>query len=362
MAGNTFGHLLRLTTFGESHGPMIGGVLDGFPSGLPVDIDALMVEMEKRRPGKGDFASPRSEADIPEFVSGMFEGKTTGAPLAFLIRNTHSRSADYEALKNVYRPSHAAYSWEAKYGHYDFRGGGRASARETAVRVVAGALCKQLLSLSGITILGYTAQIGKVKAVVDTFNVEQSAVVNSVLFCPDPVAEKMMLDELATVKSAGDSAGGIVEAVIKGLPAGLGEPVFDKLQADLAKAMLSINAAKGFSYGEGYRVAELYGSQHNDPFEKVGNKVQPSSNHAGGILGGISTGEPVWFSVAFKPVSSIKSTQTTVDKQGNPLELSIKGRHDVTIVPRAVAVVEAMAALVIADHMLLSGRIGHKLP
>lgn len=361
MAGNTFGHLLRLTTFGESHGPLIGGVLDGFPSGLIVDMEALMAEMEKRRPGKGDFASPRNEADIPEFVSGLFEGKTTGAPLAFIIRNNNSRSSDYEALKNVYRPSHAAFSWEAKYGHYDYRGGGRASARETAVRVAAGALCKQLLSLNGIIILGYTAQIGSVKASVHALQVQQKAVSDSSLLCPDPVAEKLMHKELNTLQNSGDSAGGIVEAVITGLPAGLGEPVFDKLQADLAKAMLSINAAKGFSYGEGFGAAELYGSQHNDPFEKVGKKVQPSSNHAGGILGGISTGEPVWFSVAFKPVSSIKVTQYTVDKQGNSLELSVKGRHDVTIVPRAVAVVEAMAALVIADHMLLSGMIGQKL-
>jgi chorismate synthase len=361
MAGNTFGHLLRLTTFGESHGPMIGGVLDGFPSGLTLDMDELMTEMEKRRPGKGDYASPRNEPDVPEFVSGIFEGKTTGAPLAFLIRNTNVRSVDYEALKDVYRPSHAAYSWEAKYGHYDYRGGGRASARETAIRVVAGALCKQLISTKDIAILGYITQIGKVKANVNVLDVTQSDVVNSELFCPDPVATQMMMDELAILKTTGDSAGGIVEVVIKGLPPGLGEPVFDKLQADLAKAMLSINAAKGFSYGEGYHAAELYGSQHNDPFENMDNIVKPASNHAGGILGGISTGEPVWFSVAFKPVASIKRNQLTVDKHGKPLKLSIKGRHDVTIVPRAVAVVEAMAALVIADHMLLSGMIDHKL-
>lgn len=360
MAGNTFGHLLRLTTFGESHGPLIGGVIDGFPSGFPVDMQALMSEMERRRPGKGDFASPRKESDVPEFVSGLFEGKTTGAPLAFLIRNTNAQSADYKALKDVYRPSHAAYSWHAKYGHYDYRGGGRASARETAVRVAAGAVCKQLLAFKGIRILGYTVQIGPIKAKVDALKVQPSDIEASALYCPDPAAEKQMIGLLQKVSEDGDSAGGVVEVIITGLPAGLGEPVFDKLQADLAKAMLSINAAKGFSYGEGYHSAELPGSQHNDPFEKVGNKVKPASNHAGGILGGISTGEPVLFSVAFKPVSSIKSTQNTVDKQGNPLELSVKGRHDITIVPRAVAVVEAMAALVVADHMLLSGHFSQK--
>ncbi|MDD3743954.1 MAG: chorismate synthase [Lentimicrobiaceae bacterium] len=361
MAGNTFGHLLRLTTFGESHGSMIGGVLDGFPSGLTIDLEALQLEMERRRPGKGDYASPRNESDIPEFVSGLFEGKTTGAPLTFIIPNKQHRSVDYDSVKNLYRPSHAAYSWEAKYGHYDYRGGGRASARETAVRVAAGALCKQLLLLNNVSVVGYTACIGKVKANVDLLTIDKSDVLRSELYCPDPIAEKMMLQELRAVKEAGDSAGGIVETVIRGLPAGLGEPVFDKLQADLAKAMLSINAAKGFSYGEGFGAAQLYGSQHNDPFEYTGSKVKPLSNHAGGILGGISTGEPLWFSVAFKPVSSIKSTQKTVDKQGNPVNLTIEGRHDVTIVPRAVAVVEAMAALVIADHMLLSGKINHRL-
>ena len=361
MAGNTFGHLLRLTSFGESHGPLIGGVIDGFPSGLLIDFGKVRTVMQRRKPGIGHFQTQRNEEDIPEFISGIYEGKTTGAPVAFLIANKDQRPADYKELEGVYRPSHGGYTWDAKFGFHDPRGGGRSSARETAVRVAAGALAQQLLERFGVRITGYTSQIGSIGIGTIPFNMSAEAISKSSLRCPDANAETLMVKLLENLKAEGDSIGGIVGCMIEGVPAGLGEPVFDRLQADLARAVMSINAAKGFDYGDGFAAAGKRGSEHNDPFS-VGEKgLHPATNHAGGILGGISTGEPIVFRVAFKPVSSISKSQQTADMEGNIRELSIGGRHDVCIVPRAVAVVEAMAALVIADHMILSGFIGHNI-
>lgn len=355
MAGNTFGKLLRLTSFGESHGTMIGGVIDGFPSGIEINLQLIQEALDKRSPGKNIYGTTRKEPDIIEVVSGIFEGKSTGAPIAFIIKNTSQKSSDYDHLKEVYRPSHSSYTYEKKYGNYDYRGGGRSSARETAVRVAAGALCNQLLSKNGITIIGYVSQIGPISTPASYDELDLSNIYTSPLRCPDVLTENFMNAYLEKIQKEGDSAGGVVTCIIKGLPAGLGEPVFDRLQAVLGSAMLSINAVKGFDYGEGFASAAMKGSEHNDLFESRDNEVVPVTNHAGGILGGISTGQDVYFRVAFKPVSSIGKAQHTVDKMGNQIELEIGGRHDVCIVPRAVPVVESMAALAIADMMLCSG-------
>lgn len=359
MAGNTFGHMLRLVSFGESHGPMIGGVLDGFPSNFAVDFTRIALAMERRKPGQGKFQTTRSEADEVQFISGIYEGKTTGAPIAFLIANHDQRPADYTAIGNFFRPSHADFTWDKKFGHQDRRGGGRSSARETAVRVAAGAAVSQLLEKYGITISACVTQIGNVKASVPDTAFSPDLIYKTELRCPDKEAAALMDKLLSELKSAGDTTGGVVSCRITGVPAGIGEPVFDRLQADLAKAMMSINAAKGFDYGDGFAAAESLGSAHNDPFASATNTIRPASNHAGGILGGISTGEPILFRVAFKPVSSLGISQRTADMQGITQDLTIKGRHDVCIVPRAVPVVEAMAALVIADHMIMSGLIRH---
>lgn len=357
MAGNTIGRMLRLTSFGESHGSMIGGVIDGFPSGFPVDINLIQEALNRRAPGNQTFSTPRKEPDIVEFVSGLFEGKSTGAPIAFLIKNTSQKSADYNHLRDVYRPSHADFTYEKKYGNYDHRGGGRSSARETAVRVTAGALCGQLLHHFGVSITGYVSQIGSLTIPVSYKELDLGKIESSPLRCPDPITEQLMNAYLEEIKEAGDSAGGVVTCVIKGVPPGLGEPVFDKVQALLGAAMLSINAVKGFDYGEGFSATAMKGSKHNDTFSAEDGNIHPETNHAGGVLGGISTGQDIYFRVAFKPVSSIGKPQQTVDKQGKPIELNIGGRHDVCIVPRAVPIVEAMAALVITDLMLMAGAI-----
>jgi chorismate synthase len=336
---------------------MVGGVLDGLPAGLEIEFEKVKLTMERRKPGIGKFQTERNEDDIPEFVSGIYKGKSTGSPIAFFIPNRDQRPADYAEMQKFYRPSHAGFAWDAKFGFHDPRGGGRSSARETAVRVAAGAIAAQLLEKSGIRIIAYTSQIGTViaESIPELFNHE--VIYRSPLRCPDPEAEALMTKQLIQLKAEGDSTGGVVSCLIKGVPAGLGEPVFDRLQADLAKAMMSINAAKGFDYGDGFAAAGKRGSEHNDPYAKSEKGLYPASNHAGGILGGISTGETISFRVAFKPVSSISKPQQTVDKEGVLRELSIGGRHDVCIVPRAVSVVEAMAALVIADHMIISGFI-----
>jgi len=333
MAGNSFGKILVLTTFGESHGALTGGVLDGFPSNFQVDLHFIQSELNRRVPGTGDFSSPRKEEDRIEILSGIFEGKTTGAPIAFIIPNKDYRTEDYSALKEVYRPSHADYTWEKKYGHRDYRGGGRISARETAARVAGGAFAKLFLISKGISVHAEVCEIGGFML---------------------PGEETRVHEYLQALKEAGDTTGGIISCTINGLPAGLGEPVFDKFQANLAKAMLSINAVKGFEYGSGFAGSRMKGSEHNDAFVAGpgGKGVQTSTNFSGGIQGGISNGMPVSFRVAFKPVSSIIMPQETINKQGQSVQFTGTGRHDVCVVPRAVPIVEAMAALVIADYML----------
>jgi len=335
MAGNSFGNILVLTTFGESHGSCIGGVLDGFPSGFPVDLDFIQSELNRRAPGSSLFTSPRKEEDRIEILSGIFEGKTTGAPIAFIIPNKGHESEDYSHLKDIYRPSHADFTWEKKFGHRDYRGGGRSSARETAARVAGGAFAMLFLRSKGIMVTARICEIAGFKI---------------------PGEETRVLEYLKGLMDSGDTAGGIISCTIDGLPAGLGEPVFDKLQAGLAKAMMSINAAKGFEYGSGFAGTRIKGSEHNDAF--TGRDFRTSTNNSGGIQGGISNGMPVFFRVAFKPPSSINISQETVDKQGNPVEFTAGGRHDVCFLPRAVPIVEAMAALVIADHMLTPAPAG----
>ncbi|MCX6283073.1 MAG: chorismate synthase [Bacteroidetes bacterium] len=334
MGGNSIGKILVLTTFGESHGACTGGVLDGFPSDFPCDLHFIQSELNRRAPGFGDFSSPRKEEDRIEILSGIFEGKSTGAPIAFIIPNKDHRSEDYSGVKDIFRPSHADYAWEQKFGHRDYRGGGRISARETAARVAGGAFARMFLISKGIKIHALVCEIGGFKF---------------------PAEEAAANDYLKALKEAGDTAGGIIQCVISGLPAGLGEPVFDKLQASLARAMMSINAVKGFEYGSGFKGAKMKGSEHNDSFiVSEDGSFRTSTNFSGGIQGGISNGMPVEFRVAFKPVSSILQPQETIDKQGRPVQYTGGGRHDVCVVPRAVPIVEAMAALVIADHILVN--------
>ena len=353
MGGNTFGRLLRLTTYGESHGPAIGGVLEGFPAGVEIDFSLEDRDMARRRPGQSSLTTPRSEEDRVEFLSGIFEGRSLGTPIAFLIRNKDSRSKDYDALKDVYRPSHADFTWEQKYGHRDYRGGGRSSARETAARVAAGALAKMLLAKAGVEVMAWVSAVGPFEAQVnqDTVNPEQIA--SNPLRCPDPAAAGRMIEYIEQLKEAGDSTGGVITGLIWGVPAGLGEPVFDKLQAGLGKAMLSINAVKGFDYGSGFSAAAMKGSEHNDAFSTGPNgEVITLTNRSGGIQGGISNGQPIYFRVAFKHVATIAKAQQTINKQGEAVTLEAKGRHDPCVVPRAVPIVEAMAALTLADHFL----------
>lgn len=357
MAGNSIGRILRLTSFGESHGKLIGGVLDGFPSGVPINHEVIDKAMKRRAPGAGVVSSPRNETDKVEFISGIFEGKSTGAPIAFFIENTSQKPSDYDHLKDVYRPSHSSFTYEHKYGSFDHRGGGRSSARETAVRVAAGSLCAQLLEHYGITIKGYVSQVGPITLNASYYQLDLQNIDNSEIKCPDKPTEIQMIEFLDGIKKEGDSTGGVVSCVIKGVPPGIGDPVYERLQTILGMYMLSINAVKGFEYGEGFRSASMKGSQHNDSFTSDKGLIHPSTNHAGGILAGISTGEDIFFRVAFKPVSSIKRSMDTVDKQGNPIKIETGGRHDVCIVPRAVPVVEAMAYLAIADCMLLAGKI-----
>jgi len=354
MAMNTLGQLLRLTTFGESHGPAIGGVLDGLPSGLDIDHARIAAQLKRRASGKGEHNSSRLEKDEVEIVSGLFEGKTTGAPLAFLIRNTDQRSEDYEALREILRPSHADLTYQAKYGLRDHRGGGRSSARETATWVVAGAIIEPWLNKGGIFVEAYVSSIGEVD-VPDGFPFPtREQVAQTPLGCPHTDTHQRMQVLLQRLREEGDSIGGMISGRIRGLPGGLGEPVFGKFHAVLGQAMLSINAVKGFEIGEGFHAARLRGSQHNDPITSrlPGGRVITQSNHAGGVLGGITSGGEVLFRVAFKPVASIALPQQTIDKEGNPAEIAIRGRHDACPVPRAIPVVESLAALVTADFLL----------
>lgn len=352
MAGNTFGTLFRLTSFGESHGLAIGGIVDGCPAGLALDMEFIQHELDRRKPGQSKIVTQRKESDTVEILSGVFEGRTTGAPIGFIIRNENQKPKDYDHIKDVYRPSHADYTYEMKYGLRDHRGGGRASARETAARVVAGAIAKQWLKQHGIIIQAYVSQVGNVQVQKPYQKLDLSSVESNMVRCPDAEAAARMISMIEKVRKEGDTVGGAVTCVAKGVPAGLGEPVFDKLHADLGKAMLSINAVKGFEYGSGFEGANMKGSEHNDPFYKNGKRIATRTNHSGGIQGGISNGEDIYFRVGFKPVATIMQKQITVDSKGDEVEMSGRGRHDPCVVPRAVPIVEAMTAIVLMDHLL----------
>ncbi|MBT6567864.1 MAG: chorismate synthase [Flavobacteriales bacterium] len=349
MAGNSFGQLFRLTTFGESHGAAIGGVIDGCPSGIELDIDAIQTDLNRRKPGQSALVTQRKEPDEVVFYSGIFEGKTTGTPIGFAIHNTNQKSKDYSHIKDSYRPSHADKVYDEKYGVRDYRGGGRSSARETASRVVAGAIAKQLLS--SVSIDAYVSAVGPIALDENYQELNFDLTESNPVRCPDPDKAAEMEAYIRQIRKEGDTVGGVVSCVIKDVPLGLGEPVFDKLHAELGKAMLSINAVKGFEYGSGFAGAQRKGSQHNDQFNADGST---QTNHSGGVQGGISNGMDIYFKVAFKPVATIMQTQTTLNKQGEMVEMQGKGRHDPCVVPRAVPIVEAMAALVLADFSLLN--------
>ena len=350
---NSIGNILRLTTFGESHGVAIGGVLDGYPAGVLIDKEFVRHEMKRRRPGQSAITTSRNEADEVQFLSGIFEGRSTGAPIAFTIMNSNNRSADYENLRETFRPSHADYVYDCKYGVRDHRGGGRSSARETAVRVCAGALAKLALAQLGIDIKAFTSQVGEIALPGGYEAYDLSLAESNAVRCPDASVAASMEQLILEVKRAGDTVGGIVTCVVKGAPVGLGEPLYDKLSASLASAMMSINAAKGFEYGNGFAAAAGRGSQQNDIFYNDGGRIATRTNNSGGIQGGISNGNDICFRVAFKPVATLLMEQPTVTKGGEETVLLARGRHDPCVVPRAVPVVEAMAALVVLDHYLL---------
>ena len=355
MAGNSFGEILRITTFGESHGSAIGVVIDGCPAGLEIDLDFLQKELDRRKPGQSAITTQRKESDLFEILSGVYEGKTIGSPIAIMIPNEDSKPEDYDHLKAAFRPSHADYTYHEKYGIRDHRGGGRSSARETAARVVAGAVAKLLLRQYNITIQAYVSGVGSLILDKPYQQMYLANAENNIVRCPDNETAEKMISMIQDARTKGDTLGGMVSCVIQNTPVGLGEPVFDKLQADLGKAMLSINAVKGFEYGSGFAGTRLHGSEHNDAFshDKDG-KVITLTNHSGGIQGGISNGMDIYFNVAFKPVATILQDQQSVDQSGNDITLHNKGRHDPCVVPRAVPIVEAMAALVLADHLLRS--------
>ncbi|TCK69256.1 chorismate synthase [Winogradskyella wandonensis] len=348
MAGNSFGKLFKLTTFGESHGKAIGGVIDGCPAGITLDFEAIQHEMNRRKPGQSKIVTQRKEADEVEFYSGIFEGKTTGTPIGFLIHNTNQKSKDYSHIKDVYRPSHADYTYDKKYGVRDYRGGGRSSARETACRVVAGAIAKQFLK--HVKINAFTSSVGDIFIDKPYQDLDFSKIESNDIRCPDAATAEKMIAKVSEVKKQGDTIGGTIMCVIQNVPAGIGEPVFDKLHAELGKAMLSINAVKGFEYGSGFCGAKMKGSEHNDKFNEDGST---QTNLSGGVQGGISNGMDIYFRVAFKPVATTLQKQETINSSGETVEMQGKGRHDPCVVPRAVPIVEAMAALVIADYMLL---------
>ena len=352
---NTFGSLFRLTTFGESHGAAIGGVIDGMPAGIEVDVAFIQSELARRKPGQSSLTTARKEDDAVELLSGIFEGKTTGCPIGFLVRNTNQHSDDYENMRGVYRPSHADFTYEQKYGIRDYRGGGRSSARETISRVVGGAFAKLALRQLGISIQAYTQQVGDIvlPGTYRDYNLEKAE--ENAVRCPDEAVAEKMSQLIMQVKAEGDTVGGVIACVIKGCPVGLGEPVFDKLHARLGAAMLSINAVKGFEYGLGFAGASGRGSEQNDIFEPDGKGgITTRTNNSGGIQGGISNGQDIYFRVAFKPVATLLREQDTVDNKGNATTLTARGRHDACVLPRAVPVVEAMAAITILDAYLLN--------
>jgi chorismate synthase len=349
MAGNTFGNIFKVTTFGESHGPALGGVIDGCPPGITLDLKLIENEMQRRKPGQSSIVTQRKEEDTVTFYSGIFEGKTTGTPIGFLIHNKDQKSKDYSHIKETYRPSHADYVYDKKYGHRDYRGGGRSSARETACRVVAGAIAKQIIK--EIKITAFVSSVGEIKVDNDYNSLDFSNIEKNPVRCADPNVAVEMEKYIKEIRKEGDTIGGVVTCVIENCPIGIGEPVFDKLHAELGKAMLSINAVKGFEFGSGFNGTKLKGSEHNDSFESNGTT---KTNNSGGIQGGISNGMDIYFNVAFKPVATIMKSQKTIDSDNNEVEMSGKGRHDPCVVPRAVPIVEAMSALVILDYILIN--------
>lgn len=350
---NTFGKIFTLTTFGESHGEAIGGVVDGMPAGIIIDMDFIQSELNRRRPGQSSITTSRNEPDKVEFLSGVFEGKSTGCPIGFIVRNTNQHSNDYENMRSLFRPSHADYTYTNKYGERDHRGGGRSSARITISRCVAGALAKLVLKQLNISITAYTSQVGNIALEHNYLHYNLTQTENNAVRCPDPIKAVEMEHLISEVKAQGDTIGGVITCVIKGCPVGLGEPEFGKLHAYLGAAMLSINAAKGFEYGEGFSCVTARGSEQNDVFINKNGNIATATNHSGGIQGGISNGEDIYFRVAFKPVATILMQQDTVDKYGTPTTLNAKGRHDPCVLPRAVPIVEAMAAMTILDCYLL---------
>lgn len=353
---NSFGQIFRLTTFGESHGEAVGGILDGCPPRVKLDLDEIQREMDRRRPGQGALTTARSEADRLQILSGLLDGVTTGAPIAFMVRNENQRSKDYSNVADTFRPSHADYTWQTKYGIRDYRGGGRTSARETLARVAAGAIAKQVLRGAGISIHAYTSQVADITLDKDYKRYDLSVTETNEVRCPDADMAEKMAERIRQARTKGDTLGGVITCVVKGVPVGWGEPLYDRLSARLAYAMLSINACKGFEYGSGFDVNHT-GSEMNDPFVSQDGKIRTATNNSGGIQGGLSNGEDIYFRVAFKPVASVLKPQMTVNKHGEPVTLTIEGRHDPCVLPRAVPVVEAMAALTLVDAMLLNKTI-----
>ncbi|MGX1930038.1 chorismate synthase [Flagellimonas sp. 2504JD4-2] len=349
MAGNTFGQLFKLTSFGESHGKALGGVIDGCPAGLELDMEKIQLDLNRRKPGQSAIVTQRKEPDTVEFYSGIFEGKTTGTPIGFAIHNTNQKSKDYSHIKDSYRPSHADYVYDKKYGFRDYRGGGRSSARETASRVVAGAIAKQFLG--DVKINAFVSQVGDLKLEKEYQELDFSKIESNPVRCPDTDTAERMEAYIKSIKKEGDTIGGVITCVIQNVPIGLGEPVFDKLHAELGKAMLSINAVKGFEYGSGFEGVKMKGSEHNDSYNSDGTT---STNRSGGVQGGISNGMDIYFNIAFKPVATVLQAYETINKEGEKVTTQGKGRHDPCVVPRAVPIVEAMAALVLADYTLLA--------
>ena len=353
MTRNTFGNLFTLTTFGESHGEAVGGVIDGMPAGIDIDQDFIQQELNRRRPGQSNITTSRQEADKVELLSGVFEGKSTGCPIGFIVRNTNQRSKDYENLRSLFRPSHADFTYDQKYGVRDYRGGGRSSARITISRCVGGALAKLALKQLGISVQAYTSQVGPIALNRDYRLYNLNLTESNAVRCPDPEKAQEMEALITQIKKEGDTIGGVITCVVKGCPVGLGEPEFGKLHAALGGAMLSINAAKGFEYGEGFEGVTARGSEQNDIFQNINGQITTKTNYSGGIQGGISNGQDIYFRVAFKPVATILMDQETVDMEGNPTTFKTSGRHDPCVLPRAVPIVEAMAAMTILDFTLL---------
>lgn len=352
--GNSFGKLFRITTFGESHGLALGVIIEGCPAGLKIDEEKIRLEMQRRKPGQSKITTQRKEEDEIQILSGVFEGKSTGTPIGIVIPNSDQKSKDYSHISDKFRPSHADYTYFEKYGIRDYRGGGRSSARETAARVAAGAIAKQLLETKGVTVQAFVSQVGDLTLEKSYQEMDLSKAEENIVRCPDPETAERMIDLIDSVRLERDTIGGVVTCIIKNTPVGIGEPVFDRLHAELGKAMLSINAVKGFEYGSGFEGVKMRGSQHNDTFVKEGDKIHTLTNHSGGIQGGISNGEDIYFRVAFKPVATIMQDQESLNEAGESVIVSGKGRHDPCVVPRAVPIVEAMAALVIADYILLA--------